>query len=137
MELQLSFYFYTKFLFKQNSLYWSGTRLPSIDYLGKDVDEHLEEKGDYNWLIKAIPWHMDINNYQEIINKNFIHIGVTERLQNSVNIIAEKLNKRPKILTVENTAQRDETPSISSIKKFKDKHRLEYAFYDYVYKLND
>lgn len=136
LELQLSYYFYQQKLIKEGASFWAGKKMETGSFLGKDIDEHLEEKSAYNWLGRFIPWDLTLENYKQVIDKNFIHIGITEDLQQSVTIFAEKLNKKPIHISIENTAFRTERPSESSIKKFKEKHALEYAFYEYVCLLN-
>jgi hypothetical protein len=136
LELQLSFYFYQRKLIKDGSLFWNGVKVTDDSYLGKDVDEHLEEKSEYNWLRRFVPWELSLDNYKDIIENNFIHIGITENLQQSIDIFAEKLNKKTIHVPMENATLRKEIPSESSVKKFREKHQLEYAFYEYACNLN-
>ena len=136
LELQLSFYSYQRKLIKDGALFWNGEKITDDSYLGKDVDEHLELKSQYDWLRRFIPWEIDMDNYKKIIEDNFIHIGITEDLQQSINIFADKLNKKAIQVPMENATSRKEKPSESSIRKFKEKHQLEYAFYEYACKLN-
>lgn len=137
LDLQLSYYFYTKKLFKEGYLSWEGKKVTNIDYLGKDIDEHLEKYSGNGWLPRSMPWQITLDNYKDVIEKNFIHIGVTEKLQHSVNILAEKLKRKPAEIGMENTAKRNETPSESSVKIFKEIYKTEFAFYDYICKLNE
>jgi hypothetical protein len=136
LEIQLSYYFYARKLIQDGNWFWNGKKINEGDHLGKDVDEHLEQKSEYKWLTRFIAWQINENNYKEIIENNFIHIGITEDLQKSVDIFSEKLNKKKLNIGIENASKRSETPSESSIKKFKEKHHLEYLFYDYACKLN-
>ncbi|HEX8546938.1 MAG TPA: sulfotransferase family 2 domain-containing protein [Cytophagaceae bacterium] len=134
LELQISFYFYTKKLVKDRSLIWDGKVVESADYLGLSLDEHLET-AQYNWL-RFMPWDLNFENYKTIFEENFIHIGVTEELQRSVDIMAEKLKMPAKKVPRENEAERNEKPSESSIKIFEANHKLELEIYQYVAMLN-
>ncbi len=136
LELQMSYYFYQKKLIKDRASFWNGEQLIDDSFLGKDIDEHLEEKSDYNWLKKSMPFEINLLNYKEVIENNFIHIGITDKLQRSVDIFAEKLNKKTMIVPLENASVWDQKPSESSIRKFKENNVLEYAFYDYACTLN-
>lgn len=134
LELQTSFYFYTKKLVKNRALIWDGKVVESDAYLGTSLDEHLET-AQYNWL-RFMPWDLDLNNYKKTLEENFIHIGVTEELQRSIDIIAAKL-KMPTIkVSKDNEAERNEKPSDSSIKIFESNHKLEYEVYQYAASLN-
>jgi hypothetical protein len=136
LEIQLSFYAYAKKLISEGAMHWKGKKVTDHSHLGHDIDEHLETNSEYKWLTRFIPWKIDENNYKEIIEKNFIHIGITEDLQKSVDIFAEKLNKRTIKVPFENRSGRLDKPSESSIRKFKEKHHLEYLFYNYAHQLN-
>lgn len=132
LELQLSMYFYhKKRLEKEGSLYWKGNK---VDMEYDNIDEWVSERGSF--MLLAFPFEINLENYQEIIHKHFIHIGVTEKLQESVNIMADKFEKKPLTVPVKNATIRKEEPSNLSIERFREKHKLEYAIYEYVKHLN-
>jgi hypothetical protein len=136
LELQMSYYFYQKKLVREGASFWNGVQNKDDSFLGKDIDQHLEENSHNDWLRRFLPWEINLENYKDIIETNFIHIGITEDLQQSVNIFAEKLNKKPAKVLIENASVRTETPSESSVRIFKENNKLEYAFYEYACGLN-
>lgn len=104
----------------------------SEDYLS--IDEFFEEKG-LN-ILSLTPFNFNKDNYIDIIEENFIHIGVMENYQQSVSNIAQKLNKKPIKVPHLNISKFNNTPSKNTIEKFKEKYELEYLIYKYAKKSN-
>lgn len=133
LELQLSLFFdHKRRLKEEGGLYWKGKEV-QMEFDG-DIDQWVEERPSF--LLKFFPWAITLDNYQEVINKHFVHIGVTEELQQSINIFAEKLEKKTIEVPHKNISPRTERPSESAIRKFREKHPLEYALYEYCLRLN-
>ncbi len=133
LDMQLSLFFdHQRRLKEQGALYWKGENL-EMEY-GGDLDTWVAERPSY--LLKFFPWKMTIENYKDIINEHFIHIGTTEQLQASIHHFSKKLGKRPCKIPHINQSRRDRQPSSSAIQAFKEKHSLEYAIYHYVCSLN-
>lgn len=133
LEMQLSLFFYLKKLIKSGSMYWQGQQVHQMEFDG-DIDRWIEERDSY--VTGFIPMTLNVNNYQDVIDKYFIHVGVTERMQRSVDLLAEKLSFKSVMVPVENASERHARPSESSIRKFRAKHQLEYLIYDYARSLN-
>ena len=83
-------------------------------------------------MLHFFPFDFTFSNLKEVINSNFIHIGVTEEISKSLDILAEKLSKPKVEIPVLNQAERFQQPSASSIKIFEERHRLEFEIYNYV-----
>jgi hypothetical protein len=84
-----------------------------------------------NLLAYYLPCHE--NNYKEILNRYFF-IGITERMQESVNKLAEIFNKRKIQMPIANKTERDSQMSILTddfVKNFKLKNELDYKIYNY------
>jgi hypothetical protein len=133
LEMQLSLFFYLKNLINTGTMYWQGKRVTNMEYDG-DIDRWVEERGFY--MLGFLPFELTMNNYKDVINQYFVHIGVTEHMQQSVNIMAGKLNFQSYKVTTENVTQRDIRPSESAVNKFKKKHELEYSIYRYACLMN-
>ena len=120
-------------MLNKNNLYWKGEKLKKI--VGySSIDDWVGNREFY--MLDFFPWEVNANNYKDIIEKNFIHIGITENIQRSVDIFADKLGfPRIKIPRI-NTTERSEKPSEKSILKFKEKCRTEYLIYNFVKELN-
>jgi hypothetical protein len=137
LELQLSFYFYIRKLQSENALVWKGKKQSLEEcnsWLGKSVNEHLMKSKAY-WL-RFFPFNLTENNYKDILEKKFIHIGITEDLQTSIDIFAKKLGKKSIKVTRENIANRNEKPSQEAVDNYMARHPLEYRIYDYAWLLN-
>ena len=72
-------------------------------------------------------------NYKEVLDKYFF-IGITERLQESLDKLAGILNRRKVKVQFVNKSERDEQMSVITddfITKFKEKNKLDYLIYNY------
>jgi hypothetical protein len=134
VERQMSQYFFTRKIISEGKMIWHGKVHTDINLLGEDVDDCLENHQIS--FLKFLPWEFTYKNYKQIINENFIHIGITENLQASVDIFAEKLKKKKVKVPMLNAAPKTERPSESAVKKFKEQNKLEYLIYEYALILN-
>ncbi len=134
LEMQLSLFFdHQRRLKEKGALYWKGKKV-EIEY-GGDIDAWVEQRHSY--LLKFLPWEINIDNYKEVIDQNFVHVCVTDNFQHSIDILAKKLNKKSCVVPKLNKSPRTQLPSESSIKRFQEKHTLEYAIYEYACKINN
>lgn len=131
LELQISMFFDHQKRLGKEALFWKGK---SVEMEYKDIDQWVEERP--NFLLKFFPWQITTSNYKEIINDHFIHIGITEELQKSIDIFAQKFGKASINVPRLNDSPRSMQPSESAIRKFKHKHKLEYELYNYICGLN-
>jgi hypothetical protein len=88
------------------------------------------------YYLSHFPWPINENNYKDILEEHFIHIGVTEKLQDSVNILARKLGKPTAQVKVMNSSPRDHSPSEGMVERFRESANLEYLIYNYALRLN-
>ncbi len=133
LDMELSMYQYQKAMITKGAVYWTGERIvESTRY--KNVDHWLEDRESY--LLEYFPWGLSESNFNEVLHRHFIHIGVVEQLQRSVDILADKLGK-PRIKVPRmNPTRRIEKPSNKTISAFMERRKLEYALYDFALKLN-
>ena len=132
LEMHISLFFdHQRRLRDEGALYWKGEKV-SIDY--EDLDEWIEKRPFF--LLHFMPWSVSSENYLDVINKNFIHVGITENLQKSVDIMAQKLGKKTVNIPHLNTSKRSQKPSTTSINVFKKKYALEYSIYEYACSIN-
>lgn len=94
-----------------------------IDYL-RDVKK--------SYICNFLPAEITLDNYKEIIEERFIFIGTTENLQDSVNILAYKLNFPAVTVPIINTSQWTEDIPSSALIEFIANNPLEMAIYHYV-----
>ncbi|WP_075590603.1 hypothetical protein [Labilibacter marinus] len=133
LELQISLFFdHQRRLKDTGALYWKGEKV-EMEF-DSDLDTWVKERPSF--LMKFLPWDITKENYKEVLNQHFIHIGVTEYLQKSIDIFAEKLNKKTVQIPHLNKSERFQQASDEAIKIFKEKHELEYLIYDYAVSLN-
>jgi hypothetical protein len=99
-----------------------------------DVDEYLEKTPSF--LLHHFPWELTAGNFRTILERFFVHIGCSENLQKTVDILAGKLGKERVMADRENISPRDETASAPAVRSWKAKHALEYDIYGFARDLN-
>ena len=122
-EMAISTYFYVR---KQGPNHWlyQSCQVSLEDYV----------KNKKSRMLNHFPREMNISNFREFLEKDFIEIGITEMLPKSLERIAGKLNKKfdPSSLLRVNVTERDTSLSDSHRDLFVDAHPLEFAIYEYA-----
>jgi len=99
-----------------------------------------------NWIEKYeldfldfFPFELTLKNFKKVIEKYFIHILVLEDFTNSVEILAGKLNKRKpeQVDRLNQSINSHQKLHTSTVKKFKEKYKLEYAIYEFAKSINN
>lgn len=132
LELHISNYFFLKRRIRENQNYRNGSK-QTLHY--HNIDDYLENTNSF--MLFHFPWELTQKNYEDILLAHFVHIGVLEKFQQSVDIIAQKLGVPPVPVHRKNTAPRDETPSDRAKEKWLERHPLERSIYRLVLRLND
>lgn len=78
------------------------------------------------------PEEINMSNYKEILERDFVYIGITENLQNSVNILAGKLGFPAVTVTRKNISRWEESIPAGAREKFVENNQLEMAIYEYA-----
>lgn len=133
LEMQISLFYYMKQRIEEGGMFWAGNLITEMKYDG-DIDRWVEERDLF--MLRFFPFDINETNYDMIINNYFVHIGITENMQQSINIMADKLSFKTVNVLLENSTPRYGSPSESSIKVFKEKHKLEYKIYELASILN-
>ncbi|MGJ3257332.1 MAG: hypothetical protein ACFE0K_13540 [Alcanivorax sp.] len=103
--------------------------------LHQHLDELLATPQLFNYL--GLPfdlWKASEDDIQEWLDTRFLWIGLTERFQESVDLLAMKLDKASPDVAVDNVSPRDDglAEYTQYQKKFRQRYRREYALYDYA-----
>jgi len=107
-------------------LYRDGNALQMV----LPLEEYLAKHSSF--ILNFMPFEMNMDNYEEILDRYFVHIGVAEDLQTSVDVLASRLGfKTVKIAKLNVSERMAEVPD-SVRKKFIEAHPLEYAIYKYA-----
>jgi hypothetical protein len=84
-------------------------------------------------MLNHFPRELTPENYKEIIECNFVEIGITEKLDESLHRIARKLGfDYANNVQVTNATKRTAEASDAAMAQFMEKHTLECAVYDYA-----
>lgn len=128
-EAHASLYFYIKGL---------GDKAPAdnpmakkISMEGYNLKDFFEDFPESNLLWFFYPG-MTLENYQEIIDEKFLFIGTTERLKDSVDMLANLLGKTTVNIPRWNTSSWDENVEDRLRSTFSHNNPLATSIYDYV-----
>jgi len=127
-EIHLSNYFYVKRLQKKAFRDGRQDHLADPSY---DLRKYLAE-AKKSYLLKSFPPVISVDNYRQIIDKRFVYVGITEDLQTSVDMLANKLGVSSVLAPVKNISPRREKIPESAREEFIHNNPLEYAIYEYV-----
>lgn len=107
---------------------------------GKLADQSRVPKEDINTYLKTaksdilshLPFEFTWKNHEEILSTKFIHVGLTEELDATIEAIAHKLGFEPIPVETLNQTKRDQTIADETRQIFIDNHPLEYAIYNFA-----
>lgn len=125
LDLHISRFNYRQLLFKHGQLYRNGAKEQRMNL---DIDEFLETVD--STMLLHFPSTIDQHNYKKIINKRFLHIGVLEKLDSSIELISNIISKKNIELPQLNKSKAHSEPSNQSVRIFKEKNQLEYQIYN-------
>jgi hypothetical protein len=98
----------------------------------KDLNNHIRVARTF--LLNYMPFELTMDNYEEILEKYFVYIGIVEDYQTSINLLADKLGFPHVKVNKTNTSPRNEKVSEEVKEEFIKKHPLEYAIYNFALK---
>jgi len=127
-DLAISTYFYVKKL--GNDAYLNGKPHPIIAQK-QDLKSYMS-MAKKSYILRFFPFEMSMDNYKEIIDKNFIHLGTSENMQKNINALANKLGFQPIDIGMDNASEKDEEIPEVLREEYANENRLEYAIYHYA-----
>ena len=131
LEIALSVFHYNKKLSKEGRNYRGG----KIREITNDIDLFLKNNNSY--VRYFLPQAITAKNVDYFFEEYFVHVGVVEHFQNSIDILSEKLNKPKVIVPHDNVSERLQKPSESSIAEFKSRCSFEYILYEKALRANN
>jgi hypothetical protein len=130
IDQQISTFLFKHRKIKQGYTFWDWPQ----DKIPNDIDEFLYRFPSN--LLLHLPKEITLENYIDVINERFIHLGITESYSSSLMTIASKLNKKYIIPPRKNTSNTKVFPGKKAIRFFKEKHELEFRIYELACQLN-
>ena len=131
-DVHLSNYFYVK-REAQNQCrgaYRFGKRHPILEN-GWDLEGYLRE-AKKSYICQFFPPEITLDNYQQVLETQFLYIGIAEELQSSVNILAQKLNFPNRTVPHRNVSEWTESVPDGAREEFEENNRLEVLIYKYA-----
>jgi hypothetical protein len=131
---------------KSNYFYWKKKLRPLRIELGKlkegdywdfrDIEDFFEKR-PRSHILSFLPREINEGNFQEVLERKFIYIGITENLETSVNHMARCLGYPSVTVGHLNKSVRDEELPPHLEEKFFQDNKLEYQIYNYVKSIYD
>jgi hypothetical protein len=130
-DLHLSTYFYVRRMAKKDgNFYWGGKKHRIIEN-GWNIEGYLRE-AKKSYICNFLPADIDFNNYRQILKNRFIYIGITESLQNSIDILSKILGFNSISVSHTNVSEWNESIPAGAREEFERNNPLETAIYRYV-----
>lgn len=85
-----------------------------------------------SYLLDFFPKRLTLENYKEVLEEQYLYVGISEQLQKSVEILSEVLGFESQSVPVSNISKKDEEIPDGAREKFQEENHLEYAVYQYV-----
>ncbi len=132
LEIAKSSYFHWKI--KRRAIRIKAGKLKPGDYHDyKSVDDFFTKRPT-SPIFNYLPRELTEDNFTDILETNFVYIGIVEDLQVSMDVMAEKLGFPSVNIGHVNLSQWDEQLSLSLEQEFIRNNRFAYAIYDYALK---
>lgn len=131
-DLHLSNYFYVKREGKYlgKGAYRSG-KVRSVLRNTRTLEDYLG-RSKKSFIKSFFPPGITISNYKEILDNQFVYIGIAENIQNSVDILAGLLGFERVIVPCNNASTWDEEVPKGAREEFIDNNQLEMSIYEYA-----
>ena len=129
----LSTYFYVKREAQNQGggAFRFGKKHPILEN-GWSLEDYIREGKKKSYILNFLPSDITPDNYQQVLENKFIYIGISERLQNSVDILARKLGFPSMTVPQTNVSDWNESVPDNAREEFEENNPLEVSIYRYV-----
>jgi hypothetical protein len=132
LEIVISNYFFWKRTGWANQIQ-RGTLRPGDEHDYRDVTDFFRKR-PRSHIMSFMPFEVSIETYQEMFETHFVHVGVVEDLQTSVDVLALRLGFPSHSVLLTNHSARDEDVPEAVRAEFVEPNALAYAIYHYALK---
>ena len=130
-DLHVSIYFYVRRRAKiEGGVYWAGKPHPIIEN-NWNIEIYLRENKK-SYICQFLPPNLTLDNYQQVLEDQFVFVGISEELQHSVDLLANKLGFPSIPVHHTNVSTWDEPIPDNARGEFAENNPLEVAIYNYV-----
>jgi len=129
-EMALSRYFFTKG--QGENFFRNGKRVTPIREQFRDVGDYLRRYEKRRYVMNLLPYEGTPDTYEEMFEKYFVYVGITEDLQTSVDMLAQRLGFTSRPIKRLNTSVHDEEVTAEMREEFIHTHPLSFAIYNYA-----
>lgn len=121
-----SSYFFAK---QQGTARMRGGRPAPIAARYRSLDEFVADRLRQPYFASYLPGPVTLDSYAEVLERSFVHVGVAEELQASVDRLAARLGLPSVTVPHANRSSHDETLSPALAAEFVRSRPLDYAIY--------
>jgi hypothetical protein len=133
LEIAISNYFFWKRTGRANQIR-RGTLRPGDEHDYRDVTDFFRKR-PRSHILRFMPYEVTMDNYQDLFETHFVHVGVVEDLQTSVNVLALRLGFPTVEAARTNPSARDEDVPEAVQAEFVENNPLAYAIYHYALRI--
>ncbi len=130
LEIALSYYFFWKRKDRNRRLSL-GLLQEGDEHDYRNIDDFFV-KMPKSHLTLFLPVAISPANYKDVLDRYFIWIGLTEELQECIDMFASRLNLPKAVIDHINDSPRDEELTPSLKKKFISENQFEFEIIDYI-----
>ena len=131
-DLHLSNYFYVrKMAQSQVDRAYRGGKLHPIIENNWNLEDYLRNIKKSH-ICCFLPFDITLENYQQALKNQFLYIGISERLQNSVDILAKKLGFPTVAVPQTNISEWNEPIPDGAREEFEEANPLEMSIYRFA-----
>ena len=131
-DLHVSTYFYVRREAQGDGggAYRSSKQHPILEN-NWNIEDYLREKKK-SYICQFLPPGLSLDNYHQVLESLFVYMGITENLQHSVDILAQKLGFSTMPVSQANVSEWDEPVPDGAREEFAENNPLEMAIYGYA-----
>ncbi len=134
-DLKVSLYFYLKMLRKNHAAWFNGMPVdPAETDVNAFLRNRIDAESDYPTFRDFLPGDITPDNYEDVLSRHFVYIGIMEDAPMSAGVLAHRLGCVPIRMGRQNAGIRDEVVSEDIREAFILGHALDYAIYRYALK---
>lgn len=127
-EVAVSLYFYAKKLGDK----WHAGEVRRVTETHGTLNAFLRDNLDRPVFVNYMPQTVTADNYVAMFENRFVHVGIMEDLQTSIDAMAAKLGLPTVHIPHKNVSRRDEPVDPGLRREFEARHALEYAMYEWA-----
>lgn len=127
-DLHLSAYFFRRR--RGEKSFRDGAPFPAPPVDVYDIEVYLRESRSF--MLAHVPFDITLDNYESVLDENYVYVGVSEDMQTTVDVLASRLGFKSVQVERKNASDWSESVPENAREEFIERHPLEFAIYNYA-----